>query len=177
MLAFIRWLVSLPLFFLSTLAAWLVAPIAPAFAHDYSLKDTWLWWSTTPNTSLLGDPDHQKRFHYSNSWLQQAWWIVRNPAVNFQRDVLGVSFDKNTDTIHTIGNESAKDYGGAYLQYTKGKYFIKAWMLYAILPYELAPGKAFRLLLGWKTWDAGIKDPLQITFRVTLWKSFTPKEP
>lgn len=177
MLAVLKWIVLLPFQFLSTFAAWVVSPLAPLFARDFSLRGTWLWWATTPQTDLRGDPDHQARWHYSNSYWQQVTWVLRNPAVNFQRNTLGVSVGP-LDTIETIGDESAKDYGGAYIQLIRSadSHAITAWMLYAILPYKWPKGKAFRALLGWKTWDARVKDPLQFTARITPYKSFTPKE-
>ena len=80
-MAFLKWIVLLPFQFLRSFAAWLVCPIAPLFAKNYSLKGTWFWWCTTPNTDLRGDQDHQKKYNYKNSYLQQVHWIFRNPAV------------------------------------------------------------------------------------------------
>ena len=113
--SFLIWVGCLPFFFISVLAAWIFAPIAPLIAKDYSLKDTWLWWATTPNTDLRGDKNHQKRFGCKNSYFQQLWWIIRNPAVNFQRDVLGIPW-KDTDQVVTKGNEKAQFENGSFFQ-------------------------------------------------------------
>lgn len=170
MLAVIKWLALLPFQFLSTFAAWLVSPVAPLFAHDYSLKGTAFWWSTTPNTDLRGDPDHRARWHDSNCYLQFVTWILRNPAVNFQRDVLGVDVQPG-DTVETFGNAQAQDEGGAYLQTVSRNGRVRAWMVFGLWIYPFKRDKAFRLLLGWKTWDAFVKNPLQFTCRITPWKS------
>lgn len=173
---YLRWLLLLPVYFLSVLCAWLVSPIAPIFAHNYSLKGTWLWWCTTPNTDLRGDPDHQKRWHYKNSYLQQAAWVWRNPAVNFQREHLGVHVEP-TDEVVTIGKPDAQETDGVMFQRVLREDRTIAWMVYAYLPYRhVFKGKAFRLLLGWKTWDAHKKDPLQMCFRVTPFKSVGEKK-
>ena len=175
MIAAVRWIICLPVSFLSTVAAWIVAPICPWFAHDFSLRGTWLWWATTPQTDLRGDPDHRERWHDKSSYLQQVTWVLRNPGVNFQREVLGVhvAFD---DLIVTKGDPEVRDFGGHYSQFIKRDGVTIAWMFFGIWPYPFAKGKALRVLLGWKTWDAHVKDPLQITCRITLWKSFVPKE-
>lgn len=158
---FFLWLLRLPLSVLSTISAWVVAPICPLFAHDFSLKNTWLWWATTPNCDLRGDPDHQKRFHYKNSYFQQVWWVCRNPAVNFQRERLGVHCEKTDKLVK-----------GTYLSkvYRDGK--VIAWMVFVYKQYPFKKDRAFRLLLGWKTWDFLAKDPLQITALIQPWKTF-----
>ena len=172
---YFRWLIQIPVFFLSSIAAWIIAPIAPLFAKNYSLKGTAFWWCTTPQTDLRGDPDHQEKYHHKNSYFQQVHWILRNPAVNFQKEYLGVHVE-DTDTVETIGDEESKDYGGSYWQYIVRDGKRIAWMYYCIKPYSFWKGKAFRALIGWKTWDAHVKDPLQMTFRITPVKSFTPKQ-
>lgn len=47
---------------------------------------------------------------------------------------------------------------------------LKAWMFYLVKPYGNT-GKGLRVLLGWKVWDAHVKDPLQMTCRITPWKT------
>jgi len=174
MLSFLRWLLSLPLSFLSTLAAWVVAPICPFFARDYSLRGTWLWWATTPNCTLLGDPDHQERHHHSNSWWQQVSWVLRNPGVNFQRERLGIHCVE-TDSVVRVGDKHAQDTGGWFVDrvYRDGK--VIAWMLFVYVQYPFKKDRAFRMLGGWKTWDFLKKDPLQITGLIQLWKTFEEK--
>ena len=159
MMAVLKWIVLLPVFFLSSAAALLVSPIAPFFAHDYSLRGTWLWWSTTPNTDLRGDPDHQKRWNYLNCYMQFLTWIWRNPAVNFQRETLGVHVEPSDIRVED-GN----------WQYVKRDVRTTAWMYYLVKPYGKT-GKGLRVLFGWKVWDAHKKDPLQMTCRVTIWKT------
>ena len=160
MLSVIKWLIFLPVSFASSIAAWLVSPIAPFFAHDYSLKNTWLWWCTTPNTNLLGDPDHQARWAGRSVYLQQVTWILRNPSVNFQRARLGV---------HVEPDDRVDDCGvWQFVRAPDGK--LKAWMFYLVKPYGNT-GKGLRVLLGWKVWDAHKKDPLQMTCRITPWKT------
>ena len=171
MLSVLKWLIFLPASFASTVAAWLVAPIAPFFAHDYSLRGTWLWWCTTPNTDLRGDPDHQARFHYKNSWFQQMWWICRNPAVNFQREHLGIHV-VNSDRVVRIGNDKAQDEGGWFIDRVYRDDKVICWMLFVYIQYPFKKDRAFRMLMGWKTWDFLIKDPLQITGLIQPWKSF-----
>lgn len=168
---FLKWLVRLPISFLSTIAAWVVSPLCPLFAHNYSLRGTRFWWTTTPNCDLRGDPDHQARFHYKNSYWQQVWWVIRNPGVNFQREHLGVSVVK-TDTRKRVGNPKAQDIGGWFFDriYRDGK--VIAWMLFVYLPYPFKKDRAFRMLLGWKTWDFLVKNPLQITGLIQPWKTF-----
>ena len=161
MLSVFKWLLLLPAHFASTLAAWVVAPIAVLFRHEYSLKGTCFWWTTTPNCDLRGDPDHQKRWHHANSYFQFVTWIWRNPAVNFQREYLGVPCQRSD-----------------YLE--KGKYLsriyrgdtVVAWMVFVYWRYPFKKDRAFRLLLGWKTWDFLVKDPLQITCLLQPWKSY-----
>ena len=169
--SFLLWVGCLPFFFISVIGAWLVAPIAPLFAKEYSLKNTWLYWCTTPDTNLLGDRNHQKRFEGKNKYLQQVWWIFRNPAVNFQRDVLGIPW-KDTDQVITKGNEKAQFEGGSCFQRIVRDNRTIAWMIFSCISYPWFKDKAFRLLLGWKTWDKGKKNPLQFAFRITFWKSF-----
>jgi len=168
---FFKWLVRLPLSFLGTLAAWIIAPLCPLFAHNYSLRGTWLWWATTPNCDLRGDPDHQARFKHKNSYFQQVWWVIRNPAVNFQRATLGVSVVK-TDARKRVGNPRAQDEGGYFFDrvYRDGR--VIAWMLFIYWQYPFKKDRAFRLLAGWKTWDFLVKDPLQLTGLIQPWKTF-----
>ena len=169
MLSILKWLVFLPASFASSVAAWLVAPIAPFFAHNYSLRGTWLWWSTTPNTDLRGDPDHQEKYHHKNSYIQQVHWIIRNPAVNFQREYLGVEFTPD-DEYHQCHRPLSN--GGEWKrEYLKRDGKLIAWMLYLVWVYPFKKDKAFRLLLGWKCWDFMSKNPLQHTCRITIWKS------
>jgi len=174
MFSFIRWLISLPLSFLSTIAAWLVSPLCPFFAHDYSLRGTLFWWATTPNSLLIGDPDHQERHHHSNSWWQQVSWILRNPGVNFQRERLGVHVVP-TDKVVRVGNPCAQDDGGWFFDrvYRDGR--VIAWMIFLFIPYSFKKNRALRLLAGWKTWDFLVKDPLQITGLIQPWKSYKEK--
>jgi len=170
-IAVLKWLVRLPLSFLSTLAAWAVSPLCPFFAHNYSLRGTRLWWATTPNCTLLGDPDHQERHHHSNSWWQQVSWVLRNPGVNFQRETLGIHVVP-TDNVVRVGNHKAQDEGGYFFDrvYRDGK--VICWMLFIYVRYPFKKDRAFRALAGWKTWDFLIKDPLQITCLVQPWKTF-----
>jgi hypothetical protein len=102
--------------------------------------------------------------------LQFVTWILRNPAVNFQREWLGVDCQPG-DEVKTYGNGKAQDEGGAYLQTVSRNGRVRAWMVFGLWPYPFKKDKAFRLLLGWKTWDAFVKNPLQMTARITPWKS------
>lgn len=36
-MVYLKWFFMLPIYFLSVPCAWLVSPLAPLFAHDYSL--------------------------------------------------------------------------------------------------------------------------------------------
>ena len=163
MMAVLTWIAFLPVFFLSSIAAWAVSPLAPFFAHDFSLKGTWLWWCTTPNTDLRGDPDHQKRWEGRSVYLQQVTWILRNPSVNFQREVLGVHVAPTDEHIQLMHEHVRRDFIRR-----DGK--TTAWMIFGLVPY---PGTkhGFRILIGWKCWDAHVKDPLQMTCRITPWKT------
>jgi hypothetical protein len=168
-MAFLKWIALLPFQFLSTLGAWIVCPIAPLFAKNYSLKGTWFWWCTTPNTDLRGDPDHQKKYNYKNSYLQQVHWIFRNPAVNFQREVLGYAIQVGDNYFPM--QKPLRD-GGIYRYETvEHGNKLRCWMFYLVWVYPFKKDKALRLLFGWKTWDFGVKDPLQFTCRITPWKS------
>jgi hypothetical protein len=171
MMAVLKWFALLPFQFGSTFAAWIVAPICPLFAHDYSLKGTWLWWATTPNTDLRGDPDHQAKYHYKNSYLQQVHWVLRNPAVNFQRDWIGysVQIDDEYDPFYKPLARGGEFKFERITALNKGR--VVCWMFYLVWVYPFKTDKALRLLFGWKTWDIGVKDPLQYTARITLWKS------
>lgn len=169
MVAVIKWIAFLPVFFLSSIAAWLVAPIAPFFAHEYSLKGTWLWWCTTPVTDLLGDPDHRKRWEGRSVYLQQVAWILRNPSVNFQRDYLG--FEYTPDDEYHQRHIPLKRGGIIKRETLKREGKLACWMLYVLWVYPFKTDKAFRILLGWKCWDVGAKNPLQMTCRITPWKS------
>ena len=169
MLAVLKWIAFLPVFFASSIAAWLVSPIAPLFAHDYSLKGTWLWWCTTPNTNLLGDPDHRKRWEGRSVYLQQVTWILRNPAVNFQRDYLGYEFTPDDDYFQ---HHKPLSNGGIWKRETIFRdNRLRCWMIYFLIVYPFKKDKGFRFLIGWKTWDFGAKNPLQMTCRITPWKS------
>jgi len=170
LISLLRWIVSIPVSFIVTVFAWIVAPIAPLFAKNYSLKGTIFWWATTPNTDLRGDPDHQERFHYSNSWFQQVWWIIRNPSVNFNREVLGVHVVP-TDECIRIGNPKAQDEGGVFFDRVYRDGVVICWMIFVYIPYPFKKNKAFRMLMGWKTWDFLKKDPLQMTFLIQPWKT------
>ena len=169
MLSVIKWIAYLPLYFLSILAAYILAPIAVLFRHGYSLEGTCFWWITTPNTDLRGDPAHQERWNYANSYPQFVTWIWRNPAVNFQREYLGVSVDSD-DEYHQ--HHKHLPLGGEYKrEYLERNGRIIAWMIYVLIPWCFYPKKGFRLLIGWKCWDVGYKSPLQYACRFTLWKS------
>jgi hypothetical protein len=156
---YLKWFLCLPVFFASTLFAYIMAPIAVLARREYSLKGTPFWWITTPNTDLRGDPDHQEKWHHANSYLQFLTWIWRNPAVNFQRETLGVHVE-STDFVEKDGNWQFVWRDGVKI----------AWMYYLVKPYG-STGKGLRVLLGWKVWDAKVKDPLQMTCRITPWKS------
>ena len=169
MLAIIKWVAFLPVFFLSSIAAWAVSPLAPFFAHDFSLKGTWLWWSTTPNTNLLGDPDHRKKWEGRSVYLQQVTWILRNPSVNFQREVLGV--DVHPDDDYHQKHTPLSDGGEIKFETIRRDGKLIAWMYFALVPWFFRKDKAVRILLGWKCWDFCVKNPLQMTARITLWKS------
>ena len=169
MTAVLKWIVLLPVFFASSLAAWIVAPLCPWFAHDYSLRGTWLWWCTTPNTNLLGDPDHRKRWEGRSVYLQQVTWILRNPSVNFQREVLGV--DVHPDDEYHQKHTPLDDGGEIKVETVRRDGRLIAWMYFALIPWFFRKDKAVRILLGWKCWDFCVKNPLQMTARITLWKS------
>jgi hypothetical protein len=172
MISVLKWIIFIPFQFGSTLLAYIVAPVAVLFRKEYSLKGTWFWWTTTPNTDLRGDPDHQERWEHKNCYLQFLTWIWRNPAVNFQREYLGVDCQESKgDYVETIGNRNAQDEGGSFIQFVKRNGRVRAWMIFCLWPYPFKKDKAFRILLGWKTWDTFIKNPLQYTFRITPWKS------
>jgi hypothetical protein len=158
-MTYLKWLLLLPVFFASTLVAYVLAPIAVLFRRGYSLRGTCFWWITTPNCDLRGDPDHQERWHHANSYLQFLTWVWRNPAVNFQRERLGVHVEPSDIRVED----------GTW-QYVKRGGKTMAWMYYLVKPYG-ATGKGLRVLLGWKVWDAHVKDPLQMTCRVTIWKT------
>ncbi len=169
MLSVIKWLALLPFQFASTFAAWIVAPIAVLFRHEYSLKGTWFWWTTTPVTDLRGDPDHQEKWNHRNCYMQFVTWIWRNPAVNFQREWLGYSYEVTDE--YNQHHKQLKN-GGIYKRetiYRNGR--LRCWMIYLVYVYPFYTKKAFRFLIGWKTWDVGVKDPLQYTCRITPWKS------
>jgi hypothetical protein len=156
---YLKWFLLLPIFFASTLFAYIMAPVAVLARREYSLKGTCFWWITTPNCDLRGDPDHQEKWHHANSYLQFLTWIWRNPAVNFQRETLGVHVEPSDIRVED-GNWQFVERDGRRT----------AWMYYLVKPYGKT-GKGLRVLLGWKVWDAHVKDPLQMTARVTLWKT------
>ena len=157
---FLKWLLMLPIFFASTLVAYVLAPIAVLFRREYSLKGTPFWWITTPNCDLRGDPDHQERWRHRNCYLQFLTWIWRNPSVNFQREQLGVHVEPSDIRVED-GN----------WQYVKRNGKTTAWMYFLEKRYGSSK-HGLRVLLGWKVWDAHKKDPLQMTCRITPWKSF-----
>jgi hypothetical protein len=159
----IKWFLFLPIFFTSSIAAWIVAPVAVLFRHEYSLKGTAFWWTTTPNCDLRGDPDHQEKWHHRNCYLQFVTWIWRNPAVNFQRNVLGVHVEPTDNHIQLTRGYIRRDWIHRGDKTT-------AWMIFGLIPYPHT-NHGFRFLLGWKCWDAHVKDPLQMTCRITPWKS------
>jgi hypothetical protein len=165
----IKWFLFLPIFFMSSIAAWIVAPVAVLFRHEYSLKGTAFWWTTTPVTDLRGDPDHQEKWHHRNCYLQFVTWIWRNPAVNFQREVLGV--DVHPDDDYHQKHTPLDDGGEIKVETVRRDGKLIAWMYFALIPWFFKKDKAVRILLGWKCWDFCVKNPLQMTARITLWKS------
>lgn len=169
MLSVIKWLLLLPFQFGSTFAAWLVAPIAVLFRKGYSLKGTVFWWTTTPNCDLRGDPDHQEKWKHKNCYLQFVTWIWRNPAVNFQRNQLGYSVNPN-DEYNPIYKPLARG-GELKCETIRADSRVVCWMYYLVWVYPFKTDKAIRILLGWKTWDFMVKNPLQMTCRITFWKS------
>lgn len=172
MYAFLKWLTFLPLSILGVLAAWLVAPICPIFVDRLTWRlPKWLAWASTPHTDLRGDKAHRERFGDRNSYLQLMWWVIRNPAVVFQRELLGVTVRYSDDFTYK-GDIDARDHGGGWWLSTlrRGRR-ITAFQFYCFFPYG-STGKGLRLLFGWKLWEGGVTgEPCQYCNRITIWKS------
>lgn len=180
----LKWLALIPVSLVSSLLAWVVAPVAPLFVD----RETWrlpktLRWCSTPTTWLRGDRAHMAKYGDGGNpddrsmnlrrWWQCVHWILRNPSTYFQRlGFIGIQA-KPTDHYVVYGNpetrsETITGWMCGWL-FTEGK--PRAFHLYAIVLYPHFPGKGLRICLGWKMWLDG-ELPAQHTCRITPWKSF-----
>ena len=175
-LTVLKFICFLPLSFLLTLGAWILAPIAPLFrTKDYRLPKPWLWWMMTPHTDLRGDPDHQKKWNGKSEYLQMVTWILRNPACNGQREWLGFTM-KTGDVAHLYGDEDIGDNigkSGTRLTTVTRDGKVKAFHYYVVKQYGHSK-KCFRCQFGWKLWahPTVTGEPCQITGLIQPIKSF-----
>ena len=57
-MAFIKWILLIPLSFAMMLVGWSLAPILPLFADETGYLPRWLWWFQTPDNPIDGDRGH-----------------------------------------------------------------------------------------------------------------------
>lgn len=185
-LVILKWIIYIPISLLSSLAAWIVAPIAPLFVD----KTTWrlpkaLRWCSTPTTWLRGDRAHMAKYgDYGDPsdhsfglrrWWQCTHWILRNPATYFQRlGFIGIqSKDGDQYTVYgnpAVRNENVTGWFCGWL-YNNGR--PRAFHFFAVVMYPRFPGKGLRICLGWKLWQApAVGKTCQHTARVAIFKHF-----
>lgn len=173
---YLKWLLLLPLSLLTTLAAWLCAPVIVLFHDDkYRLPPKWQW-ASTPSSSLLGDAGHQARWAGRSRYWQMVWWIWRNPArVAQMRPPLGFVV-KDGDIYHSRGDELTADNGGGHagsvLRWIERDGRPVCFQLYIVHRWGNS-NRCFRWNAGWKLWkDPPVGLAAQITGRVSPFKHF-----
>lgn len=171
MFSVLKWISFLPIAVLGVVAAWIVSPICPLAVDPLTWRlPWWLAWASTPHTDLRGDRAHRMRFGDRNSYVQLWWWVMRNPAVVFQRNVLGVTI-RPEDEFSYRGDIDARDHGGGWWisTLTRNNRAV-AFQVFCYQPYG-SSGHGLRILLGWKMWDGTVTgEPSQFVARITLWK-------
>lgn len=173
----IKWLALLPLSLLTTIAAWLCAPVIVLFHDDkYRLPKRWQW-ASTPTSNLLGDAGHRARWKGRSRYLQMVAWIYRNPACVAQKTPpLGFEVAA-TDSYHAEGDEATADNAGGHsgrvLRIIKRDGKPAAFQLYVVHQYAWHPSRCLRVCLGWKLWarpEPGYR--AQLTGRISPFKHF-----
>lgn len=117
-----KYLILLPLSWLFSLLALLLAPILPIFAEPRMGKvnnadkeaigprlPKWLSWFDTPDNSLYGDQGHEERWKYAHSYLQMVVWLFRNPAYGFEWNGPLAANIKPEDVVEVSGNPWIKN--------------------------------------------------------------------
>lgn len=174
---YLKWLLLLPLSLLTTLAAWVVAPVIVLFHDDeYRLPKAWRW-ASTPSSSLLGDAGHQARWAGRSRYWQMVWWIWRNPGVVAQKTPpLGFEVAPS-DIYHADGDEATADNAGGHsgrvLRVIERDGKPAAFQLYWVHQYAWHPSRCFRACLGWKLWARPAPGyQAQLTGRISPFKHF-----
>lgn len=178
-----KWLALIPVSLASSLLAWLVSPIAPLFVNRKTWRlPSWLAWCSTPTTWLRGDRRHMAKYgddgDTSDSsmsfkrYRQCTHWILRNPAVQFQRyGFIGLQ-PKDSDEYALYGDKECHNLArtGCFLGVLRTNGKARGWHFYACVRYPRISGKGLRVCLGWKLWEYG-QMPAQHTCRITILKT------
>ena len=148
----LKWILILPLDILTTLLAYLIAPILALFAdgegdvtlHKYNPLRLWL----THDNPIEGDEAHYERWADWTSkhglFVQRVAWLWRNKAYGWSYYVWSVKV-KPEDQMKVGGNPDV-NYGDPH-----GKFWAvhkKGWMLYATG--NSLFGRYWRIYIGWK---------------------------
>lgn len=159
--AIFRWLFLLIADTAMFLAAWVLAPILPAFAIGRDHLPRWLAWFDTPDNPLDGDLGyvmlHAPFKGYGvtgiKRYINRVWWLVRNPGYGFSYTMLGARIDSLPLVVSgdpyvsdspnlTIGR--MRGFSGHVLLRSG-----TAFEFYLVRQYGQS-GRCFRLRLGWK---------------------------
>lgn len=155
-MAFIKWILLIPLSFAMMLVGWSLAPILPLFADETGYLPRWLWWFQTPDNPIDGDRGHLKRWEGKPVYIRRVAWLLRNCCYGFDESVCGVH-TYPTDTLVEIGEVNASDVrgisGACWRTMYRGSKMI-AWHWYFVQHYTFWKFKAcVRIGLGWKLWN------------------------
>lgn len=155
------WFLFIPIWFAFNLTAYIIAPVLPLFAKDYSGNSDngniikieprlpkYLSWFMTPDNSLWGDNGWQT-IHCINykSYFGMVKWLWRNPAYGFEKFGPLSAKVSSEHTIKYIGNKDIKDrpkHISGYCLIFIGNY----WNFHLITPKLF--GYCAKLEFGWK---------------------------
>lgn len=159
------WFAYLPLWFVVTLSAYLLAPILPLFAKSqWGFSDNanamateprlpdWLSWYQTPDNSLWGDYGWQTKHcpEYKTYW-GMVKWLWRNTAYGFiWHGPVSADIHSDAKLVYsgdaTISNRPLKPgYFFAKLENPDGSRY---WHLYLVM--KITDNYCLNVNLGWK---------------------------
>lgn len=159
--AILRWLFLLIADTAMFLAAWVLAPVLPAFAIGRDHLPRWLAWFDTPDNALDGDLGyimlHAPFKGYGvtgwRRYINRVVWLVRNPGYGFSYEVLGATVwcpplvvNGNPLISDSPNLTIGRPHGlSGHVLLRSGKFF----EYYLVKQYGDS-GRCFRLRLGWK---------------------------
>lgn len=163
------WLILLPLDWLSTLLACLLAPVLPVFLQADNCYPRWLSWFQTPDCDAIGssEPEFVAKYGDRSTWVRAVLWQWRNPAYGFAYSVLAAYIPACTP-VKVRGNPDIRNtapFNTGWCFFMSGGY----WRLYIVLP--SLPGRCLRVNMGWKITADGNNNPAQFVFSVNPFMS------